>query len=66
VTARDDRSIDGDELAYHTYFDEVVRMKHTMRIRGKSIGSFTSSFLTLAQSLLTRKVAAIESSTWGA
>jgi hypothetical protein len=55
--------MDDDELAYHTYFGEVVHMKHTMRIRVKSIGSFTSTCLTLARSLLTRKVAAIESST---
>jgi hypothetical protein len=34
--ARYDRSMHGDELAYHTYFGEVVHTKHTMRLGGKS------------------------------
>jgi hypothetical protein len=36
LTARDDQSKPGDEPAYHTYFGEVVHMKHTMRLGGKS------------------------------
>jgi hypothetical protein len=52
-----------DELTYHTYFSEVVRTKQTMRIREESLWSFTSSCLTLAQSLLIKKVAKIESLT---
>jgi hypothetical protein len=65
LMARDDRSMTDDELTYHTYFSEVVRTKQTMRIRGESLWSFTSSCLTLAQSLLIKKVAKIESLTWG-